>query len=80
MDRILAECSQPVYWRIQMKRNERLGRTTTYKPIHSLEWADESVSHHQVECCAIRKRSKEHESISFGARPLALLSDSHQRL
>jgi hypothetical protein len=80
MDRILAECSRAVYRRMQTKHKELLGRTTAYKPIHSLDWADKSVSHRQVECCAMIKRSKERESISCGARPLALVSDSRQRL
>ncbi|NOU09476.1 MAG: hypothetical protein HOO98_05585 [Nitrospira sp.] len=47
MNRILAECSRAVYRRLKTKRKELLGRTTEYKPIHSLDWADESVSHHR---------------------------------
>jgi hypothetical protein len=80
MDRILAECSRAVYRRMQTKRKELLGHTTAYRPIHSSDWADEPVSHHQVASCSTIARSKERESISCKARPLALVSDSHQRL
>ena len=80
MDRILAECSRAVYRRLKTKRKEPLRRTTAYKLMHSWDWTDESVSHHRVECCAIIKRSKERELISCGARPLALVIDSRQRL
>ncbi|THJ18470.1 MAG: hypothetical protein CAF42_009195 [Nitrospira sp. CG24B] len=80
MDRILAECSRAVYRRMKTKREELSRRTTAYRPIHNLEWEDESVSHHRSGVLRDYKK-KERMRVDFLlSQPLALVIDSRQRL